>query len=179
MNRPAMVGSACGVEIMKINPRKTNGFIDRAFTLIELIAVMVVLAVLAGVAIPKYFDYADRAKTSALQGALGGIRTGIANFYADSTFEGDAAYPTLTDITSVGAVMQEELPNNPYNGLNNVQAVNATQAASRAVVNPDTVGWNYYVDNTLDPPAAVFYANSDTDTTAKDNSGDPKPANDL
>jgi prepilin-type N-terminal cleavage/methylation domain-containing protein len=31
------------------------------FTLVELIAVIVVLAVLAGVAIPRYFDYSDRA----------------------------------------------------------------------------------------------------------------------
>ena len=33
-----------------------------AFTLIELIAVIVVLAILSGVALPRYFDYADKAK---------------------------------------------------------------------------------------------------------------------
>ena len=38
--------------------------VARAFTLIELIAVIVVLAILAGVAIPKYFDYAQNAKIS-------------------------------------------------------------------------------------------------------------------
>lgn len=34
------------------------------FTLVELIAVIVVLAVLAGVVIPRYFDYSNRAYTS-------------------------------------------------------------------------------------------------------------------
>ncbi|MCX5691737.1 MAG: prepilin-type N-terminal cleavage/methylation domain-containing protein [Planctomycetota bacterium] len=33
---------------------------SRGFTLVELVAVIVILAVLAGVAIPKYFDYSNR-----------------------------------------------------------------------------------------------------------------------
>jgi len=37
-----------------------------AFTLIELIAVLVVLAVLAGVAIPRYFDFSQRARAAAV-----------------------------------------------------------------------------------------------------------------
>ena len=151
----------------------------RAFTLIELIAVMVVLAVLAGVAIPKYFDYSDRARSSALQGALGGIRTGIANFYADSTFSGTAAYPTLNELTAVGTVMQEEIPNNPYNGLNTVQSVDGTAAGARTTSNTTQFGWNYFVDNAADPPVATFYANSTDATTVDDGSGGQKDANDL
>ena len=37
----------------------------RGFTLVELVAVIVVLAVLAGVAIPKYMDYSGRAYLAA------------------------------------------------------------------------------------------------------------------
>jgi prepilin-type N-terminal cleavage/methylation domain-containing protein len=156
-----------------------TGAARRAFTLIELIAVMVVLAVLAGVAIPKYFNYADRAKSSALSGAIGGVRTGIANFFADSTFNGDAAYPTLIELTTVGTVMQEEIPANPYNGLSAVQTVTSGQATSRAIVNPTQFGWNYFVDNTVDPPVAVFYANADEETKVDDGSGGFKTANEL
>lgn len=166
---------------VSLNPRCNPGLSRRlsAFTLIELIAVMVVLAVLAGVAIPRYFNYADQAKTSAVQGALGGIRTGIANFYADQTFQGEPAYPTLAELNTLGAVMQESLPANPYNGLSTVQAVTQAQAVARAVVNPTQFGWNYFVDNSFDPPVAVFYANSEDTTKVEDGSGGFKDANEL
>lgn len=41
------------------------GLYRRAFTLIELIVIIVVLAILSGVAIPKYVDYSHRAKVTA------------------------------------------------------------------------------------------------------------------
>ena len=72
--------------------------IARAFTLIELIAVIVVLAILAGVAIPKYFDYAANARESSTKGTLGGVRSAIANFYANSAVSGAPAYPSLVGI---------------------------------------------------------------------------------
>jgi MSHA pilin protein MshA len=67
--------------------------VARAFTLIELIAVIVVLAILSGVAIPKYFDYANNAKASSTKGILGGTRSSVANFYANSAVAGTPAVP--------------------------------------------------------------------------------------
>lgn len=125
----------------------------RAFTLIELIAVIVVLAILAGVALPKYFDYAAQAKESACKGVLGGVRAGIANFYANSAISGTADYPTLVEIETLGTVMQESIPENPYNSSQDVVA------ATWNVANPPVsgvAGWNY------DAAAGKFWANSDT-----------------
>lgn len=140
-----------------------NGPSRRAFTLIELIAVLVVLAILSGVALPKYFDYSERAKTSALQGSLGGVRTAIANFYANASVTGPGQYPTLSELTTVGTVMQEGIPANPYNGLTNVIEATAQEAANRTISNT-AAGWRYFVDNSADPPVAVFYANTDNET---------------
>src|SRR5215470_16200384 len=89
--------------------------VARAFTLIELIAVIVVLAILSGVAIPKYFDYAANAKISATKGVLGGTRSAVANFYANSAANGAAAYPTLAQMQTTGTVMQEPIPANAFN----------------------------------------------------------------
>lgn len=155
---------------------RTNG----GFTLVELIAVMVVLAILAGVAAPRFFSYGDQAKTAAVEGSLGGIRASIAQYYAVQAMEGSARYPTHAELTTVGEVMQESLPKNPYNGLSTVQQVaSAVSAGNRAVSNTDQYGWNYYYDNALDPPVAIFWANSDDDSEVVDNSGDAVTANDL
>jgi prepilin-type N-terminal cleavage/methylation domain-containing protein len=54
------------------------------FTLVELIAVIVVLAILAGVAIPKYFDYRDRAAASSLAGTFKVLRYGYLAYYRDN-----------------------------------------------------------------------------------------------
>jgi len=47
------------------------------FTLIELIAVIVVLAILAGVAIPRYFDHTAAARHAAMTGVIGAVREAV------------------------------------------------------------------------------------------------------
>lgn len=148
-----------------------------AFTLIELIAVIVVLAILAGVAVPRYFDYTDRARSAAVQGTLGNIRSAIQNFYANASLSGTPAYPTLAQLTTVGTVLQDAFPSNPYNNLTSVTAATAAEWAARTT--GGTAGWRYYVDNTLTPPACGFYSNSTTATTVPASGGGFMNANQL
>ena len=125
----------------------------RAFTLIELIAVLVVLAILAVVAIPRFYDYSDRARESACRGILGSVRTAVANFYANAALEdGAGAYPTLVELQTVGTVLQDAIPANPYNELDEIASVAWT---SNAPVTGN-YGWNY------DPATGRFWANTDT-----------------
>ena len=126
-----------------------------AFTLIELIAVIVVLAILSGVALPKFFDYSTKAKESACKGALGGVRAGIANFYANAAVNGSAAYPTYSEISTLGTVMQENIPDNPYNNDNTIRDANGTWVSTNPPVS-GTNGWAYDATN------GKFWANSST-----------------
>ena len=122
----------------------------RAFTLVELIAVIVVLAILSAVAVPKYFDYSAKAKESAARGMLGGVRSAIANFYANQAVNGSARYPTLVELQTGGTVMQEVLASNPYNN-------SATIAAAVWAATPPVAGANGY---NYDAAAGKFWLNT-------------------
>jgi len=135
----------------------------RAFTLVELIAVIVVLSILAGVAVPKYFDHANRARTAATLGALGGVRTALASFLQNSAVTGTPAYPTAAQLAGAGTVLPQGLPRNPYNNASTLRTATAAQAAARTV--SGTQGWAYYVNNAASPPTATFYCNSAATTT--------------
>ncbi len=88
---------------------------NRGFTLIELVIIIVILGILAAVAIPKYQDMTSQAKDAACRGALGGLRSGITIYYANQAVTtGTAAWPTLTNLATVGTVMAQSIPKNPY-----------------------------------------------------------------
>ena len=66
------------------------------FTLIELMIVLVVIAVLAGIIVPKYLERIDEANETVLKQDIAGIRTAIDQFYRDK-----GHYPSsLNDLVS-------------------------------------------------------------------------------
>jgi prepilin-type N-terminal cleavage/methylation domain-containing protein len=132
----------------------------RAFTFLEVMIVVVIIGILAAIVVPQFAGATQDAKSAALISSLGGVRTSIAGFRTNAILSGTAQYPTLVQLNTVGVVLQDEMPANPFNGLNAVQTVNSTAATNRTVSNPTQYGWNYHVDNSSNPPRAVFYANS-------------------
>lgn len=73
-------------------------FQEKGFTLIELIMVIVILGILAAVAVPRYIDLSNDAKTAAESGVVGGVRAGIMTYYVQNK-----AYPATLDSASVAA----------------------------------------------------------------------------
>lgn len=69
------------------------------FTLVELLVVIVVLAVLAAIVLPKFMNSSKRSKESALRSDLKLLRNAVGLFQADTT-----VYPlTLADLAATSA----------------------------------------------------------------------------
>lgn len=133
----------------------------KGFTLIELMAVVVILAILAGVALPKFFNYAAQSKVAATKGTLGGVRAGVANFYADKAINSATSrYPTLAELSGT-SVMLELLPDNPYSSPASNVVVTATWANATARTTGGAQGWRYYSGGGVGS-RAVFWANTDS-----------------
>ena len=62
----------------------------RGFTLIEVMIVVAIVAILAGVALPSYFDYVRRGQLPEAQAALSDFRVKMEQYYQDNRNYGGA-----------------------------------------------------------------------------------------
>jgi len=83
---------------------------DKGFTLIELLIVIIILAVLAGIAIPSYLNITNRAKYSATQAEMSSIAVALEMYNADN-----GNYPaTLATLATAPAYMAKVPANDKW-----------------------------------------------------------------
>jgi prepilin-type N-terminal cleavage/methylation domain-containing protein len=116
---------------------------EKGFTLIELVIIIVVLGILASIAIPKYRNIVAESREAAARGALGAMRSGVSIYYANAAVTtGTATWPPLDSLQTVGIVMEQAIPRNPYQAEANAPDSIVT-GVTKGVVVGTRGGWAY------------------------------------
>ena len=84
---------------------------ESGFTLIELLIVIAVIAILAGIALPRFKGMHDEGNIAKAKGELRSLQVAAESYYAHNS----NAYPTtLSALTSASPVIVSSVPNDPF-----------------------------------------------------------------
>lgn len=113
---------------------------EKAFTLIELLIVVAIIAILAAIAVPNFLEAQTRAKVSRCAADMRTIRTGLESYRVDTNKYPETDYGAAVFGAQVGAGMDRlstpiayitSVPNSPFMEKNQGQNVDNTTQLNR------------------------------------------------
>ena len=129
--------------------KSSTSKLRRAFSLVELVVVVLIVGILAAVAAPKMFDTSTKARESATKASLSVVRNAIELYYSEN-----AAYPTsgAALATDLQKYLKGPFPVSAY-GKKDESVLDGTAANG-------TTGWVY------DKATGNFWVNDTTNFNA-------------
>jgi MSHA pilin protein MshA len=73
---------------------------ENGFTLIEIIAILILLAALAAAVIPKYFDMQEEARQKSAEGTIAEMKVRLINEYGEYLLENNGNKPSTASVIS-------------------------------------------------------------------------------
>ncbi|KZR84541.1 type IV pilin protein [Synechococcus sp. MIT S9504] len=109
------------LQLAMLNRKKTRNAIEKGFTLVELMIVIVIVGVLSAVALPNFLNQRDKAEAQALIGSMAAFGKQCG---ANMLIEDPADLPDVPDTIKIDGVA--EGTNKPCDGSAVVEIENAT-----------------------------------------------------
>ncbi|MBA0265339.1 prepilin-type N-terminal cleavage/methylation domain-containing protein [Stenotrophomonas maltophilia] len=104
------------------------------FTLIELMVVVAIIAILSAIAIPQYNDYTARSQLSEAISLLGGLKTPVAEQFANSNAATSCAVPADAVMTGKYVESIKATPAIPCVIVGTMRAVGVNEKVKAATV---------------------------------------------
>ncbi len=73
---------------------------ENGFTMIEIIAILILLSALAAAVIPKYFDMQEEARQKSAEGAIAEMKVRLINEYGEYLLENNGNKPSTASVIS-------------------------------------------------------------------------------
>lgn len=100
----------------------------KGFTIIELLIVIAVIAILVGIALPRFKGMQDEGRMAQAKGELRTLQSAVESYFIHQSNVYPSALGLLTGATITPNLLGSSLPTDPFNGTNNYGA--ATDGAT-------------------------------------------------
>jgi len=91
----------------------------KGFTIIELLIVIAVIAILVGIALPRFKGMQDEGRIAQAKGELRTLQSAVESYYIHQSSVYPSALSLLTGATITPNLLGSTLPTDPFNGTNN------------------------------------------------------------